>query len=123
MPALYTHGSFMPRLLMWGLIVTLCVLLVGYVLFQARFLLLGPQITLNETPNTVRTERQVTLSGTASNITAIYLNGRSIVTNENGTFNESLVLQNGFSVARIDAVDRYGRTASIEYPFVYQPNL
>ena len=92
-----------------------------YVLYQARFLIQGPQVTLFEIPETVQSSKQVVLQGNTSNITALYLNGRSIVTNEDGVFSESVVLENGYSIVRIDAEDRYGRTTSVEHTFVYTP--
>lgn len=121
MRPLATQTFIVPRLL-WGLV---AILLIGtalyYVLFQARFILGGPQITLAELPLTVQSKRQITLTGSAANITAIYLNGRPIVTDEYGTFNESVILQTGYNLIKIDAIDRYGRTTFEELPFVYQP--
>lgn len=111
-----------PRILKIVAIAVICIALVYYVLFQARFLIGGPQVALTDTPETVQTERQIVITGTASNITAIYLNGRPIVTNEQGFFSEKVVLENGYSIVRIDAADRYGRTTSIEKPFIYQEN-
>jgi hypothetical protein len=91
-----------------------------YVTFQARFLLMGPQVILSEELPTVQTERTVILRGKTSNITALYLNGRAIVTNEAGEFAEKVVLEDGYSIFSIDAVDLYGRTIHLERPFVYQ---
>ena len=121
MKPLQTHSPLLPRLLRGLVVVVLIAGALYYVLFQARFLIGGPQIELSAAPATVQSERQVTLTGTASNITAIYLNGRPIVTDESGTFNESVVLQNGYNRIRIDAEDRYGRTTFVEQPFVYSP--
>ena len=36
-----------------------------YVIFQARYLIIGPQITLENTPELLQNERQIFLSGTA----------------------------------------------------------
>ncbi len=91
-----------------------------YFLFQARYLISGPQITLLNKPDAVQNERQITLRGLASNITEIYLNGRAIVTNEDGVFSENVVLENGYTIVRIDAVDLYGRETHEEWPFVYK---
>lgn len=92
-----------------------------YVLFQARYLITGPQIALAPEPTIVQQERVVTLSGTAYNIARLYLNGRPIFTDEQGAFEEALVLENGYTVATLRAEDRYGRSTRVERSFVYRP--
>ena len=110
-----------PRILSNLLIILLIVSSVLYALFQARLLIQGPTLELTDIPDSVVNERQITLKGTANNITELYLNGRAIVTDEEGVFTESVVLENGYSVVRIDALDRYGRRTHVEAPFVYKP--
>jgi hypothetical protein len=92
-----------------------------YVLFQARFLIQGPQIALIEEPASVQNSQVVHLRGTARNITKISLNGRQIFTDKVGYFDEALVLENGYTIATIQATDRYGRNARIVKQFVYTP--
>jgi hypothetical protein len=92
-----------------------------YILFQARFLIQGPQLALIDEPESVQNSQVVHLRGTARNITKISLNGRQIFTDKAGYFDEALVLENGYTVATIQATDRYGRTASIVKQFVYTP--
>ncbi|MDC1205512.1 hypothetical protein N8083_01550 [Candidatus Pacebacteria bacterium] len=96
-------------------------LLISYMLFQARLLIAGPQITLDVIPKTLQTKRQISLTGVAENITDITLNGRHIVTDKEGHFNESIVLQNGYTTVSIRAHDRYGRATKLEHEFVYTP--
>ncbi|MCA9366473.1 hypothetical protein KC722_02735 [Candidatus Kaiserbacteria bacterium] len=92
-----------------------------YIMFQARLLISGPSLTLTNEPSVTQTERRITLSGSAKNITEIYLNGRPISTDEAGDFTESVVLENGHTLVRVSAKDRYGRETSIERSFVYTP--
>ena len=121
MKPLTMQTPILPRLLLGVCGIAVVGLTIYYVAFQARFLIGGPQITLTDVPAIVQSERKVTLSGTASNITAIYLNGRPIVTDESGVWSESIVLQDGYNRIRVDAQDRYGRTTFVEQPFVYSP--
>ncbi len=93
----------------------------AYIIFQARFMIQGPQLALDIEPNRVQNERIISLSGTASNITKITLNGRQIFTNEDGYFKEALVLENGYTIATIAAFDRYGREAQLVRSFIYTP--
>ncbi len=100
---------------------TLLLLITGYVLFQARFLVAGPQITLTAEPGVQHNVRTITLTGTAQNITHLWLNDRQIFTDETGNFSEALVLENGYTIATLKARDRFGRETRVERPFVYTP--
>lgn len=111
----------MPRILTTFFVVILALLTIGYVLFQARLLIEGPEVTLIAEPALLQQERQIVLSGFATNITAIYLNGRPIVTDEAGLFREQVVLENGLTRVRLEAEDRYGRSVALERSFVYKP--
>ena len=104
---------------------TLVVLFVGclllYITFQARFLIVGPEITLMNEPASVQNSPTITLTGTARNIAKITLNGRQIFTDQSGYFSEALVLENGYTIATITATDRYGRETNVVRSFVYTP--
>jgi hypothetical protein len=92
-----------------------------YVVFQARFLILGPQITLEPTHPGRQNQHVVTLRGNAENITRLWLNDRPIYTDRDGHFKEALVLENGYTIATLKAEDRYGRIRRIEREFVFVP--
>lgn len=96
-------------------------LIITYVIFQARFLITGPQIFLNEIPVTEHNKRVITLEGSAFNITHLWLNDRPIFTDENGDFKEALVLENGYTITTLRAKDRYGRETRVVRSFVYTP--
>jgi hypothetical protein len=117
-----SHPFQLRRLIGYILATLLIVVLVLYILWQARYLLAGPQITLENEPPRVGNERIITLSGTAENISSITLNGRQIFTDTHGHFEEALVLETGYTIATIAATDRYGRTTTVTRPFVYQPS-
>ena len=108
-----------------AVIITLIAAMLGlillYILFQARFLLAGPQISMIDEPESIQNSQVVKLRGHARNITRISLNGRQIFTDKAGYFDEALVLENGYTIATIQATDRYGRQASIVKQFVYTP--
>ena len=93
----------------------------SYVMFQARFLIIGPQITLTNNPSFLHNEQRVFLSGAAYNITHLWLNGRPIYTDAQGNFKEALILENGYTVATLRAEDRYGRETVLTRSFVYAP--
>ena len=101
--------------------IALLVLISVYVLFQARFMIAGPQIVLLAGPPIHNNTRVIELTGTAYNITHLWLNDRPIYTDEAGHFTEALVLENGYTVATLRAKDRYGRETRVERAFVYTP--
>lgn len=93
----------------------------AYVVFQARFLIIGPQVRLVQESESVVNERQITLAGSAFNISRLWLNDRPIYTDAQGNFKEALVLENGYTVATVRAQDRYGRETAIKRTYVYIP--
>lgn len=112
--------EFRSILIFIGSILLLVVISI-YVLFQARFLIAGPQIVLINDTTVHNNNRVVKLEGTAYNITHLWLNDRPIYTDEAGHFREALVLENGYTVATLRAKDRYGRETRVERSFVYTP--
>lgn len=92
-----------------------------YVVFQARFLISGPQIVLNEEPSVTQNQRQIFLTGDTHNISHLWLNDRPIYTDVKGNFKEALVLENGYTITTLRAEDRYGRETTITRSFVYTP--
>ena len=92
-----------------------------YIVFQARFLIVGPQIVLKEEPGAVQNQRQIFLAGDAFNISRLWLNDRPIYTDAQGNFKEALVLENGYTVATLRAEDRYGRKTTVTRSYVYSP--
>lgn len=97
-------------------------IIIGYVIFQARFLIMGPQILLTQAPTLIHNDRQVFLTGSTFNISRLWLNDRQIYTDAHGHFKEALILENGYTVATLRAEDRYGRVTTVERPFVYTPS-
>lgn len=95
--------------------------LIAYVLYQARFLLLGPQIQFAEDVSSTQYQRVVTLEGQMFNIVKATLNGRTLFTDEKGNFKEALILENGYTIATLVAQDRFGRNTIIQKKFVFIP--
>lgn len=117
-PIIY-RGITLRNILYYVSILIVSCLFIGYAVFQARFLLVGPVITLENIPDTIQVERVVMLQGSAENIAFLSLNGRQIYTDKKGYFQETLVLENGYTVATVQAQDRYGRSSSYTKEFVY----
>lgn len=108
-------------LIKWVLLAASILLLVWYGLFQARYLIAGPALTLDETVAQSYDEPIAHLTGTAKNVTSLTLNDRPIFVDEEGTFNELLVLERGYTIMTLKAYDRYGRSIEIAKPLIYTP--
>ena len=108
-------------LIKYWLIAAVTLLTLGFVVFQARFLITGPRIVLEDLPQRPQNDRQITIKGDAYNISRLWLNDRPIYTDAKGRFEEALVLENGYTIATLRAEDRYGRTTRVSAPLVYVP--
>ena len=104
-----------------SIVVLGCIVVLVYVVFQARFLIIGPQITLLSTPDRAQNERVVTLAGNTANISRLWLNGYQIFTDPAGAFSTDVILQNGYTITTLEAEDRYGRRTTLTREFVYAP--
>lgn len=108
--------------LKWSVLSCIGLLLLVYAVFQARFLIIGPQITLVNEADIHQNERRVYVEGIAYNISRLWLNDRQIYTDAEGNFKEALVLENGYTVSALRAEDRYGRTTTVTRSYVYTPS-
>ena len=122
MAPLFTRFDFRTSLY-YALLVFVGILFLVYTVFQARFILAGPQIDFINDMASVQQERVVMLEGETANIVRLTLNGREIYTDKDGHFKEALVLENGYTIATLEAHDRYGRTEHVTKTFVYTPAL
>ena len=86
------------------------VLFTVYVVFQARFIIFGPQVII-ETPRDgeVVTSSMITVSGQAKNAAWLSLNDSQIFTDEKGAWNEKLIVSEGTSIMTVRVRDRFGR--------------
>ena len=103
------------------IIIFLSVVFTVYVLFQARFLILGPQIWVT-TPRDgdVVTSPVVDVSGRARNAAWLSLNGRQIFTDEKGLWSEKLLVSPGVSIMTLRARDRFGRESEETVRIIFE---
>jgi len=92
------------------LLIVLFLFLASYSLYQARFLILGPSVTItNHLDGDVVNNPIVTVEGVAKNISWISLNDRQIFTDEKGFWSEKLIVATGTSIITARVKDRLGR--------------
>jgi hypothetical protein len=86
------------------------ILLVAYILFQARFLILGPRIFVT-TPvdNQSLSDPVIVVSGRVENVVSLTLDDRAIYPDQSGVWQDKLLAGPGLNIIKLDAKDRFGR--------------
>jgi hypothetical protein len=102
------------------LLVIIILGIAGYALYQAKNLILGPQLIV-ESPLDGSTVGQaaVVIKGIAKNIAYISLNDRQIYVDKDGVFNEELLLAPGYNIWKVEAKDKFGRIVSKKIELIF----
>jgi hypothetical protein len=94
-----------------GFFIVLALFLVLYVLFQSKNLIEGPLLTVSKPlDGETLTYSAVDVEGTAKNISYIYLNDHPIFVDTEGNFRETVIAPVGYSIIKVSAKDKFGRT-------------
>lgn len=103
--------------------VSVCILVIGYALFQSRHFIEGPSLVIL-TPSNGATLKGpfVIIEGRATNISSITLNNRNILVDQKGGFKEQLLLSEGYNVITIKAEDKFKRTVLKRLELIYNDN-
>lgn len=102
----------------------LVLFLLGYGVFNSRFLIKGPEVTISGLENSKENvvyaaTKDFSLQGIASHSSFISINDRPILVDEKGNFNEKLLLSNGISIIDIYARDKFGKEVRKKIDVVY----
>ncbi len=110
------------KMILKTLIISIFVMgVLGYGLFQAKKIIMGPEISIAYPQNggTVSTS-SVDISGIAKNIASISLDDRPIYIDESGNFKEKLMLYPGYNVITLKAHDKFGSAIEKKVELVYK---
>lgn len=89
-------------------IITSVLLLVSYGIFNARNLIVGPEIEIfSPIKDMETTENMLAIKGRAENVAFISLNESPIYIDKEGLFQEKLLLSPGSNIIEIKARDRF----------------
>jgi len=92
-----------------------------YSFFKFKNLIYGPEITLFSPQDGSSLKNElIRVKGRAERITQISLNGRKIFTDEEGNFEEPLLLSSGYNFFELRAKDKFGREISKKLQLVYE---
>ncbi len=101
-----------PRVLLKILVLFIVVSVIGsYAYNRTKEFVAGPSIVISSPlDGAVLDGKFVNITGEAQNIAYLSLNGRQIFTNEEGVFDEPLLLYPGYNIISLQANDRFERT-------------
>ena len=103
------------------IIIIILTSIASYSLFQARNLIKGPVVNVESPKNGEALEKPIIeIKGHAKNISYITLNDRQIFIDKEGTFNQKLLLFNGYNVVKISAKDKFGRKTDKIIELIYK---
>ena len=104
------------------LFILFIILIFAYAFFEARNIVLGPQILIT-TPvgGTTVTSQLVEITGGTKNIKDITLEGRNIYIDEAGVFTEKLLLYPGYNSFTFKAKDKFNRHTKKTLELIYKP--
>ena len=113
-PAIFKNNlSITPKFIVVATIFILVIATGGYLWYQLSHLLGAPYLIV-ESPkgDIIVNEESITIGGYTQADSHIFLNGREIV-NNNGHFEERLVLQSGMNTAEVKSINRFEKEAVI----------
>ena len=101
-------------------IILLCIF--SYTAYEIQKLVFGPKIEVLNPQNesSISTSSLIEISGIAKNINNISLNDRKIFIDEQGNFNEKLLLSYGYNTFTIKASDKFGRNTEKTIEVIYK---
>jgi hypothetical protein len=98
-----------PRYLKSILAVVFACLILGYGIFRFQAYLSGPVITIiSPKDGETATSSVIMLQGSIKDAIALDVDGSALSPDQNGSFEETLLLPTGLSIITIDAKDRFG---------------
>ncbi|MGH7141069.1 MAG: hypothetical protein ACREGH_00335, partial [Minisyncoccia bacterium] len=110
------------QLLIYIVVAAAILAFLGYGVFEARFLIEGPKITvLTPKDGAAVGGPLITIAGNVQNTAFFSIDGRQAFADEQGNFSETLTPAPGYDVVEIAAKDRFGRTAETDLEITVLP--
>lgn len=97
------------------------ILIVAYGLWNARNIIIGPEIiVLTPSAESETTLNIIAIQGVAKNVVFLSLNDRAIFIDQAGNFKEKLLLNPGFNIIRLYGRDRFKQETEKEIKVYYK---
>ncbi len=96
------------------------IFIVTYTFFRSRDLIFGVKIKdVNIMDGAKVTDSVQKITGNARNAVNLTINDRIISIDQEGNFNETIVLLSGYNIISIEAKDEFGNTDQKDYKLIY----
>lgn len=92
----------------------------GYAYYELRGILYGPVITVSSKVTEVH-DPFVSITGSASRISSLSMNGKAVLVTQTGAFDEPYLLAPGLNRIVLEAKDKYGRSRMSLIQILYTP--
>jgi hypothetical protein len=100
-------------------ITVLFLFIILYAFFRSKDLVFGVHIKDVNLVDGKKVENNIiNVSGNAKNAVILTLNGREISIDQNGNWNETIVVLPGYNVVKINAKDKFGHTDEKNYKLI-----
>jgi len=103
------------------IIILAVIAVLGYTYYRTRDYLIGPQINITSPLNNQTViNPMLPIQGKTKNVTDLTLNDRKIFVDKQNIFTEQLLLQPGYNVIKIVAIDKFKKSVVKKIEIVYQ---
>jgi hypothetical protein len=93
----------------------------GYTFYEIQKVIFGPKLVILQPINgSIVSESLVKITGQSKNIQKISLNDRDIFIDEQGNFNEEILLSYGYNILTLKANDKFGRKTEKTLEIIYK---
>lgn len=110
------------KLILKSVFITIAIVfVVGYAIFEFRWFIQGPIISIKEPVDGESfDENPIKISGEAKNISHLTLNDWPISISNKGAFEEKFLLSPGYNVLKLESQDKFGRKKTLFWEVFYQ---
>lgn len=115
-----THRFTTKKLLRYGSLTLLALVLFGYSLSRASDLLFGINLSvLGIKDGQSVTASTIAVSGNAPHAIGVTIDGHPVSIDTNGEWQDTVVLQPGYNSIKVSAADKFGRDVSNQFAVYY----
>jgi len=101
--------------------IVVIILIAGYIYYRTKDFIYGPVIIILSPENgSTINDSPVEIHGKAKNISYLSINDRQIFTDEDGNFNEKLLLSPGYNIISAKARDKFERNTEEALEIIYK---
>lgn len=115
------HLSNIPSLFRWGTTGVIAAICLSYLGMQVRHTVRPPELTLvGPSEGLISNTHEVSVSGLTEPEVKVAINGQSVMSDEQGRFNQALVLQPGINTVVVTAEKKHGKTTQTTRHIIYR---